>query len=609
MKDAPFPPTSAQPHTEYTRRLRARRKGVDRLTTYDRRTGTARLGVFLVGVGIAWFVCRPGLLSWWWLVGPALLFVGLVVVHEQLRRRLRLAERSVAFYDRGLARLEDRWTGSGEAGLDFLEEGHPYAADLDLFGPGSVFELLCTARTRGGEHTLAAWLQTPAQPQEIQARQTAVEELRPKLDLREELVLRGADVRAGIDPDLFVKIAGQANEGRRAGLSYLSQARVLAAVLATGSVGCLLGWQLAYFGALPFLIAAGLAGAYALGLRAQIKRAVAGIERLLHDLSVLADILACLENQQFSSPRLRTLQNRLESGVRPPSRQIAQLRRLIALLESRKNQFFAPLAALLLWTTQVGLAIEAWRRTSGQAIAAWLTVVGEFEALSALASYAYEHPADPFPEIVPTGPRLEGTRLGHPLLPEASCVRNDVRLGDSLRVLVVSGSNMSGKSTLLRTVGTNTVLALAGAPVRARSLRLSPLMPGATLRIQDSLQAGSSRFYAEIMRLSQIMDLTRADVPVLFLLDELLHGTNSHDRRSGAEALVRGLLKRNAIGLVTTHDLALAEVANTLTPRVANVCFEDSFENGQLRFDYRIRPGVVTKSNALALMRSVGLEV
>lgn len=605
MKNTPFPPASAQVHTEYTRRRRARQTVVERLTMYDRRTGTARLGVFVAGAGMAWFVCRPGLLAWWWLIGPALLFVGLVVVHEQMRRRLRLAERSVAFYDRGLARLEDRWAGSGEAGLDFLEEGHPYAADLDLFGAGSVFELLCTARTRGGERTLAAWLQTPAEPQEVQARQATVEELRPQLDLREELVLHGAEVRAGIDPDVLVNIAGQ----RGVRLVYLFQARVLAATLAAGSVVCLLGWQLAYWGGLPFLIAASLAGAYALGLRPQIKRATAGIERLLHDLSVLSDILVCLENQQFSSPRLRTLQNRLASSTRPPSRQILQFRRRIALLESRKNQFFVPLAALLLWTTQVGLAIEAWRRTSGQTIAAWLRVVGEFEALSALASYAYEHPADPFPEIVPTGPYFEGLRLGHPLLPETNCVRNDVRLGDPLRVLVVSGSNMSGKSTLLRTVGTNTVLALAGAPVRAQSLRLSPLMPGASLRIQDSLQAGSSRFYAEITRLSQIMALTRADVPVLFLLDELLHGTNSHDRRRGAEALVRGLLERNAVGLVTTHDLALTDVATALAPRAATVCFEDFFEDGRLHFDYRMRPGVVAKSNALALMRSVGLEV
>jgi DNA mismatch repair ATPase MutS len=175
--------------------------------------------------------------------------------------------------------------------------------------------------------------------------------------------------------------------------------------------------------------------------------------------------------------------------------------------------------------------------------------------------------------------------------------------------MVVSGSNMSGKSTLLRTVGINVVLALAGAPVRASRLRLAPMALGATLRVQDSLQGGTSRFYAEIQRLHQIMTLTRESLPVLFLLDEILHGTNSHDRAVGAEAVVRGLITRGAIGLVTTHDLALAKVAEALTPQARNVHFEDHLENGRMIFDYRLHDGVVRKSNALALMRAVGLEV
>ena len=175
--------------------------------------------------------------------------------------------------------------------------------------------------------------------------------------------------------------------------------------------------------------------------------------------------------------------------------------------------------------------------------------------------------------------------------------------------MVVSGSNMSGKSTLLRTVGINTVLALAGAPVRAASMRLSPLEIGTTLRIQDSLQAGTSRFYAEIQRIQHIMELTRQRLPVLFLLDEILHGTNSHDRAVGAEAIVKGLIDRGAIGLVTTHDLALAKVADALAPRAQNVHFEDNMVDGKMVFDYRMRPGVVNKSNALALMRAVGLDV
>ena len=188
-------------------------------------------------------------------------------------------------------------------------------------------------------------------------------------------------------------------------------------------------------------------------------------------------------------------------------------------------------------------------------------------------------------------------------------VRNDVRLSGDTRLLVVSGSNMSGKSTLLRTVGINTVLALMGAPVCATRLRVTPLRIGATLRIQDSLQEGRSRFYAEITRLRQIADLAKGSTPLLFLLDELFHGTNSHDRLVGATGVLRGLVDRGAIGLITTHDLALTAVADDLAPRAANVHFEDRFEGGELRFDYVMRPGPVTRSNALALMRAVGLDV
>lgn len=599
--------SSSLPHKEYTQRLGARQAVARRHALLEQRIGTARMGLFIAAVGVGWFACRPELLSWWWLALPAIGFLGLVLLHERTRRNLRLAERSVAFYCNGIARLEDRWAGTGQSGADFLEESHPYAADLDLFGGGSLFELLCTAQTRSGERTLAQWLQTPAEPSEIRARQIAVEELRPMVDLREELVLRGTDIRAGIDLDLFSKIAAQWQEHSR--FANLTQARLIAAGLATGSTFTLIGWQLNWFGPVSFFIAATLAWGYALLLRSRIKQASAGIERLVHDLSLLSQILACLEKERFTSPRLTQLRNQLDTDSLPPSGQIAQLRRLISMLESRKNQFFSPIAALLMWTTQVGLAIEAWRGKSGQVVASWLAVVGEFEAISALASYAYEHPADPFPEILTSGPRFDSRGLGHPLLADSSCVRNDVQLGDPLQVLVVSGSNMSGKSTLLRTIGTNTVLAMAGAPVRAESLRLSPLMPGATLRIQDSLQAGSSRFYAEITRLSQIMELTEATVPVLFLLDEILHGTNSRDREKGAEAIVRSLLKRNAIGLVTTHDLALAHVAESLAPKAANVCFEDHFDDGQIRFDYLMRPGIVQRSNALALMRTVGLDV
>jgi DNA mismatch repair ATPase MutS len=280
------------------------------------------------------------------------------------------------------------------------------------------------------------------------------------------------------------------------------------------------------------------------------------------------------------------------------------------LLNSRRNQLFAPFALLLMWGTQMAHAIESWRAIAGPAIARWLAVVGQFEALCALAAYGYENPDDPFPEIVASGaPCYDGEQLGHPLLPASRCVRNDLHLTNGLRLLIVSGSNMSGKSTFLRTVGINAVLALAGAPVRARRLRLSPFAIGATLRIQDSLQEGRSRFYAEILRVRQIVDLTRGPLSLLFLLDEVFAGTNSHDRRLGAEAVVNGLVESGALGLVTTHDLSLTHIAEQLGSRAANVHFADHFENGVMTFDYRLQPGVVRHSNALALMRAVGLKV
>jgi DNA mismatch repair ATPase MutS len=282
--------------------------------------------------------------------------------------------------------------------------------------------------------------------------------------------------------------------------------------------------------------------------------------------------------------------------------------------DSRDNVFLRALDVPLLYSVQVAFAAERWRQEYGASVRSWLAVIGEIEALLCLATYSYEHPDDTFPELVEGPAFFEGTQIGHPLIPAGSCIRNSVSLSASGRVFLVSGSNMSGKSTLLRAVGINTVLAMAGAPVRAQHLRMSPLHVGASIRVNDSLQEGSSRFYAEITRLRKIYDLAKGDfakgdAPLLFLLDELLQGTNSRDRRVGAEGLVHGLLNRGAIGLISTHDLALVEIGGSLDGRLCNVHFQEEFENGKMRFDYKLREGVVTKSNGLELMRSIGLDV
>jgi hypothetical protein len=568
----------------------------------ERALADARLIVFGVGAVVAWLALRQGTLAPAWLAVPTFVFLVLIFVHERARRATRRADRAVEFYEKGLARLEGRWSGTGEPGTRFLDPEHPYAADLDLFGAGSLFELLCTARTKAGEDALAAWLLNPAPLDEIGARQEAIAELRPRIDLREDLAILGADVRAGIDPE------GLAAWGASPRVLSGRAIPIVGAVLSAFAVAGLLGWAFFETGPSPFFLAVIVAGSFALWLKKRVRKVLAAVERRASDLRLLAELLARLEREPCEAPRLRGLREALTSGE-TASHRIARLARLVHLVDTMKNQFFAPIGALLLWSTQLAFAIEAWRASSGRAIADWLAAAGDFEALCALAAYSYENPGDPFPELEADGPLFVAEGVGHPLIEPGRCVRNDLSLGGPLRVLVVSGSNMSGKSTLLRTVGINTVLALAGAPVRADRLRISPMAIGATLRIQDSLQAGRSRFFAEITRLRQLVDLAKGPLPLLFLLDEILNGTNSHDRRVGAESLLRGLIGLGAIGLVTTHDLALAEIVDRIEAGAENVHFADHFEGGTMHFDHRMRPGVVRHSNALALMRAVGLDV
>jgi hypothetical protein len=546
----------------------------------------------------------PKVLGEIWLLPPLVVFIGLVVAHDRALRAGVRADRAVAFYEAGEARLEGRWIGhNGADGEAFRDAAHPYAEDLDLFGAGSLFELLSLARTRAGEGALAAWLSSPATPEVAIARQGAVAELAPMLDLREDLSMIGAEVAAGLHPD-ELRAWGDATP-RASGRGL----RVAAAAFTSLSLAALIAWFALGIGSAPFQVALLLQGAFALSLRARVRKTIHDVEAPCRDLALFSELSERLERENFEAPRLRALRTAIDGGERPASERIARLRRQVEMLDARRNQLFAPIGALLLWSTQLALAIDDWHASSGPRLGDWIDAVGEIEALASLASFHFENPGSVFPEIVTEGACFDGRALAHPLLRSERRVTNDVTLDESLQLLVVSGSNMSGKSTLLRTVGVNAVLALAGAPVAAERLRLSPLEIGASIRIQDSLLDGSSHFYAEIQRLRQIMEIGDGGGTLLFLVDEILHGTNSHDRGVGAEAVVRGFVERGALGLVTTHDLALARVADALAPRAANVHFEDHLEEGVIAFDYRLRPGVVTKSNALELMRAVGLSV
>jgi DNA mismatch repair ATPase MutS len=331
-------------------------------------------------------------------------------------------------------------------------------------------------------------------------------------------------------------------------------------------------------------------------------------------------LIATIESESFGSPLLISLRERFASSGRSASGEIASLERILGYADARYNEGFRYIfGAALLWNAHCAFALLRWRARAGAHLRSWLDALGEVEALGSLGAFSFEHPDFAWPVLVPE-PLFEAEVLGHPLIADGQRVGNDVSLPSPGRALVVTGSNMSGKSTLLRAVGANAVLACTGAPVCARSLRMGPLRVATSMRIEDSLEGGVSHFYAELRRLKRIIDLSKQTglpgaqegalpAAVLFLLDEILHGTNSRERIVGAGAVVRELVAHGALGMVSTHDLGITVLERELEGRVKNAHFEEQVVGETMTFDYVLRPGVVQTSNALRLMRAVGIDV
>ncbi len=588
------------PTDQYSERLGQRER---RLAHFDRlheRIGTARLSLAAAFLLLAWFCVVRRTPSTLWLLIPGSLFLAIVLYHQRVRTGRGLAQRAVDFCRAGVERRDGRRQGHGLPGDRFNDPHHLYAADLDLFGNQSLYERLCSARTPMGENVLARWLLAPADLATILERQTCVTELRDRLDLREDLAIMGDTPRLALHPDAITtwidapaELAGRWLRGTTVGLAAL--AVLTAAIWAI--------WGIAF----PLLLVLVLEAALSYALRHRVHRCISGIENAYEDLKLLATLLRRIEAEGFDSPPLRALCSKLSSHSMTASSTLSRLATLVNFVEARRNPFLAPLMLPLMYTIQSALAAERWRARHGRVVASWLEVLGEIEALESIAGYAFERPEDPFPEFREGAAAFTASRRGHPLIAAQTRIRNDVDLSGETRVLLVSGSNMSGKSTLLRAIGMNTVLAMAGAPVCAARLELTPLQVGASIRVNDSLYEGSSRFYAEITRLRQLFEPSQ--LPLLFLLDELLQGTNSTDRRIGAQGVVRALLARGAIGCISTHDLALTDGTDLRDGALRNVHFQDELADGKLSFDFKLRDGVVTKSNGIELMRAIGLDV
>jgi hypothetical protein len=595
-------PASGLHAQEYRRRLQALEAEIARLDVLADRISNVRIALAIVSVAAVWWSAQSATAPAYIWVIPIALFLAAVVYHSRVRRTRARTDRAAAHYRLGLARIEDRWSGLGNPGTELDDAHHVYAADLDLFGHGNLFELLSTARTRMGERTLANWLLSPSATATVLHRQQSVAELRDRLDFREDLAVLGETAEVGVRPEELLRWTESPNQLKQRWI--LATALLLPVLL----IAALVFWNVSAM-ASPFVAILLIELGVVRLLRNGLREVLGSTEQAFDRLRLLADLTTRLEREPLQATLCKQLHERLSSAGVPASSAIARLATIVQFIESRRNFIIQVLDLPLLYSVHTALAAERWRRDHGRAVRAWLDAIGDFEALISLSAYSYEHPDDPFPELVEGDASFVGTELGHPLLPQASCVRNDVTIDERIRVLLISGSNMSGKSTLLRTVGINTVLAMAGAPVRAKRLRLSPLQVGANIRINDSLHEGSSRFYAEITRLRHLNELAARRPPLLFLLDEVLQGTNSRDRFIGAQGVIHHLIDCGAIGLVTTHDLALTEIDVGGPERLRNLHFQDELLDGRMQFDFKLQAGVVTKSNGIELMRSIGLDV
>lgn len=607
--------TPSEEQRHYRARRAARAAEVARLTARANLISTLRVVAFVgavVGVGfMVWSPLPPA--AWGAPIAAMAVFFALVVVHARVHEHRERAVAAVAYFDRARARLAGDWKDAPSRGDRFMvgAEQHPFVDDLDIFGKGSLFQLIDATSTKRGEELLASWLsggldaEPPARTRE---RQAAVRELTTAHDLREQLAVSGAMLTDGDKPDPtpFAAWAGApavvASPAVRVAAFVIPAFTVVAFVLGQAKV---VPWWW-FFAPL----AAGLAVTRAFRARADAALSVASSRESA--LGRYGEMLARIEAHTFQAAALVKLKSDLESTGASATREMARLGRIVAFVDARQNEFFKLFVSpALLWDVHCAVALEGWRARVGGAAAAWFAALSEMEGYASLATFAFENPRHTYPELTDDA-TFHAKGLAHPLLREGQRVGNDVSLEGRGTALVVTGSNMSGKSTLLRALGTNAVLARAGAPVCAERLALGRFVVASSMRVRDSLEDGVSRFYAELKKLKVVLDLARSPgegAAVFFLLDEILHGTNTRERLIGARALVRELVSLGAVGAVSTHDLALGDLEAELPGHVRNVHLEEQVEGDVMSFDYRLRPGVVQSSNALRLMRVVGLGV
>jgi energy-coupling factor transporter ATP-binding protein EcfA2 len=600
--------TNPTPREEYEARAEAAAGRVTLWTATSDRVSTQRGIVFLLGSG-AFVLSRtiPAAELWGGILAlvMALVFLRLLVVHAHARFQIRWHEQVHEVNRQAIARIDRDWSELPELNVETPAD-HPFADDLDVLGHASLLTLLGGGATRPGLQTIRDWLLTPAPAAEIPERQRAVRELSGDLDFREDLWAR-ARLAGPVSDEEIRRLLDWAEEptwalDRR---DVVWAGRLLPLLTNAAIISHVVGW-IPYLWLPTIMVSAWVARR----LEAQVMKDFLRISMGERGLRRYAEIIEQASRGEFESPVLRRLRDGLTVGEVSPPAALRRLFRIVELGEARRNIMHPILNLLFHWDIHVLRAAERWKRHHGGDLRGWLAALGEIDALSALAGLAHAHPDWAFPTFVPEV-RVDAQQIAHPLLASPESVPNDVRLGPPGSFLLVTGSNMSGKSTLLRSIGLNIVLAGSGGPVCATALSLAPLDLRASMRFRDALDEGLSYFMAGLTRLKSVVESAREatpERPVLYLLDEILQGTNTAERQIAARSVIRELLTCHAIGAVTTHDLSLAD-APDLSENSQKVHFRDlpGTEDQPLIFDYLLRPGIATSTNALKLMELMGL--
>jgi hypothetical protein len=577
--------------------------------------------VFAVGAGL--YFTKGNVVAG--LIGGAAFFVfawlvqhhGKVLEQEAVKRRFSLVN------EHALLRLTDGWHAFPRTGATFAPTVHGYADDLDLFGVGSVYQRLTVAHTRYGQHTLANWLSGPSPLGELCLRQEAAIEFSGHMELRQVLEAEGmalvekkrgraVEITDGPNPNRLLawamapaKIAGRA--------ALLTASIILPLATITGMVAHSMGALSPMFWLAPLSLSMLLLTV----TKEATSETFSAVSTTEGAFLRYGSLLATLESQEFRAPWLRDRIEGLKSkaGLRP-SELMRRFRTLVSWYDLRHNGMVYPFVnAILLWDIHCTRALDHWKAQAGSDLQRWFEVIGEVEALGSLAALYADDPGATMPDLIDPAsaaetPRLRAVQMGHPLLSPGKRVSNDISDLVPGEGLLVTGSNMSGKSTFLRALGVNAVLAFAGGPVIAREMSLPLCRLGTSIRVSDSLRSGVSHFYAEVQKLALVVTASaQTDLPALFLLDEVLHGTNSRERQIGARWVLGELLKNGAFGVITTHDMELCRLPEHLMSHVRQHHFRESVHDGAMTFDYTLRDGPVTSGNALRLMQQVGLNV